>query len=134
MSSLIPWNERDSYGARLGVSGETVRVWLKGESVPDVTQLIKISEVLGVSIDWLLTGKEKQARPGKRVTDIQLYRRKNILDNIHRRLDIDLGADMELILTQESEAQTDMLIMWIHSLAEALRSSKGKGVKGKGKK
>jgi len=42
------------------VSSETVRVWRKGQSLPDVQQLIAISRHINKSIDWLLTGEENK--------------------------------------------------------------------------
>jgi len=42
---------------KLGVTKATVSRYLSGKNMPDYNGLIKISEVSGVSIDWLLTGK-----------------------------------------------------------------------------
>jgi phage repressor protein C with HTH and peptisase S24 domain len=53
---------RKEFAQAIGVSYETVRVWTNGETVPDVQQLISISNYLRVSIDWLLTGKEEKPK------------------------------------------------------------------------
>jgi len=57
LSKKIPKKERAEFARKVGVSYEAVRLWCEGKSLPNGAQLIKIREVLGVSIDWLLTGK-----------------------------------------------------------------------------
>ena len=58
LSSKI--TRKSTFAEAVGVSYETVRVWCKGKSLPDVHQLLGISSFLDVSIDWLLTGREKR--------------------------------------------------------------------------
>jgi len=43
--------------AGLVVSGESVRKWLSGESIPSMDSLRFIAMALGVETDWLLTGR-----------------------------------------------------------------------------
>lgn len=41
-------------GARIGVSGPAVAMWESGENRPSLTNLEKLADVLGVSIDAIL--------------------------------------------------------------------------------
>lgn len=49
-----------AFAQKLEVSPPTVTRWLKGEADPSRTNLIKISEALDVSLEWLAIGKESQ--------------------------------------------------------------------------
>jgi transcriptional regulator with XRE-family HTH domain len=42
--------------AGLTVSGESVRKWLAGESIPSMDNIRFIARALGVNTEWLLTG------------------------------------------------------------------------------
>lgn len=46
---------------RLGVSFQAVSLWERGETSPDIQKLPEIAELYGVSIDWLLTGKQTES-------------------------------------------------------------------------
>ena len=41
-------------GERIGISGPAVAMWESGENRPSLTNLEKLSDVLGVSIDAIL--------------------------------------------------------------------------------
>ena len=41
-------------GERIGISGPTVAMWESGENRPSLTNLEKLADVLGVSIDAIL--------------------------------------------------------------------------------
>lgn len=45
-----------AFAQKLEVAPPTVTRWVKGEADPSRTNLIKISDVLGVSLEWLATG------------------------------------------------------------------------------
>lgn len=45
---------------RLGVSPQAVSKWENDISAPDISLLAKLAEILGVSVDELLSGKEKK--------------------------------------------------------------------------
>lgn len=49
-----------AFAQKLEVSPPTVTRWIKGEADPSRTNLIKISEALGVSLEWLATGKQSE--------------------------------------------------------------------------
>lgn len=42
---------------RMGVTVRTVSNWLNGEKLPSADRMIQLSEVLGVSVDWLWVGR-----------------------------------------------------------------------------
>lgn len=45
---------QEQLGAKLGISGQAVSKWEKGESLPDILLLPELCDILGVSIDALL--------------------------------------------------------------------------------
>jgi transcriptional regulator with XRE-family HTH domain len=45
----------------LTVSGESVRKWLAGESIPSMDNIRYIALALGVEAEWLLTGRSAQS-------------------------------------------------------------------------
>ncbi len=45
---------QDALGAKLGISGQAVAKWEKGESMPDIMLLPDLCEILGISADDLL--------------------------------------------------------------------------------
>lgn len=48
---------QNELGDKLGVSGKAVSKWERGESLPDITIIKKLSDILGISSDELLQGK-----------------------------------------------------------------------------
>ena len=57
---------QEELGNLLGVSGKAVSKWERGESLPDVTIIKKLSDNLGISSDELLQGKVNQDLSQKR--------------------------------------------------------------------
>lgn len=54
-------------GKQFDVSQKGARKWLEGEAMPELTRAIQIAGALGVSVEWLLTGrgaKRAGAAPG----------------------------------------------------------------------
>lgn len=45
-------------GARLNKGGSTVRMWELDKSTPDIETIVLLSQVFGVSTDFLLNGKD----------------------------------------------------------------------------
>lgn len=43
---------------KLCVSPQAVSLWERGENAPDIAKLGELAELYGVTVDWLLTGKE----------------------------------------------------------------------------
>lgn len=57
---------QDALGAQLGISGQAVAKWEKGESMPDILLLPDLCKILGTSADDLL----EVARPETEVVDL----------------------------------------------------------------
>lgn len=66
--------------------------WKNGSS-PSGDVLVQISEFLGVSVDYLLTGKEKSSKPD--LSDIEL----ELLEKFNRLLEIDKGRMLDRMET-----------------------------------
>ncbi len=49
---------QEELAERLGVSRQAVSKWESGQSVPDVEKIVAVSELFGVTTDWLLKGVE----------------------------------------------------------------------------
>lgn len=44
-------------GKRLGVSNATIHHWMSGNKLPGMANLVQIAIKLGVSVEWLATGR-----------------------------------------------------------------------------
>lgn len=49
------------------VTVHAVRKWLLGDSIPTQEKLRTLAEMLGVTLEWLRFGGDKQSAPGKRM-------------------------------------------------------------------
>lgn len=50
-------NRQELLGRVFGVSQESARKWLSGESIPQVSKCIEIAKRAGVGFEWLMTGR-----------------------------------------------------------------------------
>jgi len=50
-------------GEKLNYSDKTVSKWERAESIPDAYVLLRIGEIYGVTVDWLLSGQEPWKDP-----------------------------------------------------------------------
>ncbi|MDA5623531.1 helix-turn-helix transcriptional regulator [Pasteurella multocida] len=50
------------FARAVGVAQASLARWVKGEADPSRTNLVKVADVSGVSLDWLATGKEEQPK------------------------------------------------------------------------
>lgn len=55
-------NGPSEFARKTGVTLSTITRWRKGEADPSRSNLVKIAEVTGVSIEWLATGKIKEEK------------------------------------------------------------------------
>lgn len=53
---------QEQLGAKLGVSGQAVSKWEKGESMPDILLLPELCDIFGVTVDKLLGHKTNESR------------------------------------------------------------------------
>lgn len=51
------------FARAVGVAQASLARWVKGEADPSRTNLVKVAEVAGVSLEWLATGKESYMQP-----------------------------------------------------------------------
>ncbi len=61
---------QDDLAEKLGVSRQSVSKWENGECMPDSEKLIKLSDVLGISLDEL-TGRRERTAPETRCSEVQ---------------------------------------------------------------
>ena len=54
---------QEQLGERLGVSRQAVSKWESGQANPDVDYLARMCDVLKISSDWLLLGREPESGP-----------------------------------------------------------------------
>lgn len=58
LSKSIGSRSARSLASDTGISDVILRKYIRGESTPNVEQLVAIANSLGVSVEWLATGKE----------------------------------------------------------------------------
>ncbi len=51
---------QEELAEKLGVSRQAISKWERGESAPDLSNLIALSDLFDVSIDYLAKGKEEE--------------------------------------------------------------------------
>ena len=59
--------KQEELAAKLDVSGQAVSKWENDQTCPDISALPKLAEILGVTVDELLTGKTEEAQPAVRM-------------------------------------------------------------------
>lgn len=52
---------KKAFCLELGISTGNLGDWKRGKSTPSTNKLIEIAAFFNVSLDWLMTGREKQA-------------------------------------------------------------------------
>ena len=64
---------QEELGRKLGVTNKAVSKWEVGETVPEVTMLEPLASALNVSVDELLTQKEKNKEEKKTIKLNKLF-------------------------------------------------------------
>ena len=64
-------------GERLNYSDKTISKWERGESAPDISVLVEIAEMFGVTLDELVNGAEIKAREDRPIKE-KIYNRRVI--------------------------------------------------------
>lgn len=80
---------QEALGAKLGITGQAVSKWEKGDAMPDILILPKLCRELGCSLEYLLTDEPQSVTTGDVVQDFCAYAREHgrteaILDVISR--------------------------------------------------
>lgn len=87
---------QEEFGEKLGISGQAVSKWENDASMPDVSSLVEISEILGVTLDELL-GKESNLprvlppEERKRIEDLVLRIRVDSADGDKVTVNLPMG-------------------------------------------
>ena len=66
---------QEQLGEKLGISGQAVSKWERGEAMPDILLLPDLCDVLGTTLDSLLGGK--RAENPRAIDDFCMYAMKN---------------------------------------------------------
>lgn len=74
--------KQDELAAMLDISAQAVSKWENDQTCPDISALPKLSEILGVTVDELLSGRKEEAQPAVQI--LPPAQRKNIKDMILR--------------------------------------------------
>ena len=87
---------------RVGVHEGTIRRWELGERIPDIIDLQKISQVLGVSINELLDGTTEPIKQTIQQAETNLAYWGGVADNARRA--VKSGQNLGLIYSLLSDA------------------------------
>ncbi|GIO38051.1 hypothetical protein J41TS12_29120 [Paenibacillus antibioticophila] len=61
---------KKAFCEELKISTGNLGDWRRGKSTPSTNKLIEIAAFFDVSLDWLLTGRERIAQPAGRVNEL----------------------------------------------------------------
>ena len=89
IANIPIWGRQSFLAKKLNIAQPSVSKWFLNKSLPTIDKIAELSDLLGVEIEWLVTGKgskEKISPP----TQEQIA-----LENIIRKLDAD---DQKLVL------------------------------------
>lgn len=53
----------NAIGRKLGIASSTLTDWKKGRSAPKIDKMLAIADYFGVSVEYLMTGKETEHEP-----------------------------------------------------------------------
>lgn len=82
-----------------GIGESTIRAWIKG-SIPSAEAAYKVAQYLGVTVEWLVTGENKNP-----INELKTYtEQERELINIFRNLD-DRDKNAVITLAQSLESQ-----------------------------
>lgn len=70
------WSQEE-LAEKLDISRQSVSKWESGTSIPDIEKIIKMSQLFGVSTDYLLKEKDDDA---ERISDISAYEESETID------------------------------------------------------
>ena len=109
----LPMEQRE-FAKLVGVSDDTASDWRRRRSASYTKRLAKISEVLGTSVEYLLTGEKKEPAPAPKSED-ELDR-----DTIMAAF---MGGDMDMS-PEERDALWDDVYEYARFKAEQWRKKK----------
>ena len=74
--------KQDELAAMLDISAQAVSKWENDQTCPDISALPKLAEILGVTVDELLSGRKEETQPAVQI--LPPAQRKDIKDMILR--------------------------------------------------
>ncbi len=118
--------KQDDLAQQLGVTPQAVSKWENDQTCPDITLLPQLAQILGVSVDELLSGKAPQEEPPVKVLPVE--QRKDWQDMVLRivvdsadgdkvrvnlplalvEAAIDMGADMSQVTGSDALKGIDL--------------------------
>lgn len=114
------------FARKIDVNEKTVSAWKKNNSLPPLDKISNISDCLGVSIDFLITGQEKNSSTVNLTFDEQA-----LLNNFKKLSDKSKGIILgkaETLVELESEKDSSQQNDMITILSSEYRVSAGRGI------
>lgn len=87
------------FAAQIDVNEKTVSAWKRNNSLPPADKLSNISDCLGVSLDYLLTGEEKEPELPENIPEQEL------LENYRKLSDFEKGEVLGDIKRRAANAE-----------------------------
>lgn len=124
-----------SLALQIGISEQGVSKWERGESLPDISKLIHLSKLLGVTTDELLSGEKQKAEISKKETKYfeSIYDEiayngdiEKMLELKKKKNDIFLNYDMSkhpLIFYAAKYKQYDMIMYLLENYSDSNRKN-----------
>lgn len=76
LKSLLKKNKmtQPELAKKIGGSTNAISYWCRGEFTPSVYSLMAISELFGVSIDYLVTGEDTKSECGSSIKELSIWK------------------------------------------------------------
>jgi len=110
-----PGETQKEFADRLGVTQASVSRYLRNQH-PDRESLKKIGEVTGVSVDWLLSGKESEMSQevDDMVTKIGAHKTKPTEDKDWAAIMLSYFDEMKSLLMEEKEYIKNIILAYVN--------------------
>lgn len=109
------WSQEE-LAEQLGVSRQAVSKWESAASVPDLNRILQMSELFGVSTDYLLKDGIEQAAPSEQVSDDGVL--KITTEEANDFLNRSVRSAKQVALGVAVCILSPILLIWLTSLAE----------------
>lgn len=113
---------QDEFASAIGVSRQAVYKWESGQSYPEVSKLLEIKLLFGISIDDLLDDNYEVEMPEKKKKKrISKFDRERIEAEVRAEegLDAEVGVETEEIKAEETEQITEAVTETKEEVKEA---------------
>lgn len=92
IANIPSWGRQSFLAQKLNISQPSVSKWFLNKSLPTIDKIAEISDLLGIEIEWLVTGKgckEKGAPPSQEQLEIEKIVKS--LDSNNQKLVLDFA-------------------------------------------